>query len=336
MVRARPERLSSPLAPLLLLTLIGLGCQGVPEPTPPSPVEVPPPRAVRTSGAMGVAVRMTIAAPPTAETDAAFDAAFTEVRRWERVLSSYDPRGELRQLEESWRPGQWSPVSEELGEALAAALRWSTATAGAFDPTVGALSRLWRDARAQGSPPDEAALRAARGAIGLPLLEFDHRQRRVRIRHPNLKLDFGGCGKGFIADRALEKLVELGFPAALVDCGGDLAIGAPPPGSRGWIIARVEADGEETELLLADCGLATSGDAEQRLIVDGVRHSHILSPRKREPLQGAPTVTVRAPTAGDADAWATAISVDPSWSERLRQRAGFEVWTSNRPDPKKP
>ena len=282
----------------------------------------------RTEGALGVAVTITIASAPSDVAESALDAAFAEVRRWELILSSYNPRSELRKLESTWQPGHWTEISEDFATALAAAMRIATESGGAFDPTIGALTRLWRDARGEGAPPADEAIAAAQRATGLPLLELDFRQQRIRPRHPDLQLDLGGFGKGWIADRALDRLRELGFPAALIDLGGDLAVGSAPAGEEGWRIGRPNARGTTERLILSHCGIATSGDAEQRLVVGKLRLSHILDPRRRTPLIDAPTITVRAPTAAAADAWATALSVDARARDRLARREGFEVWST--------
>jgi thiamine biosynthesis lipoprotein len=145
-----------------------------------------------------------------------------------------------------------------------------------------------------------------------------------------MRLDLGGIAKGYAADQALAVLRDRGIPRALVDAGGDLAIGDPPPDARGWRIAVATPhstssppssptpppeDGagtygaESTVLLLSNCGVATSGDAYQFVEFEGRRYSHIVDPRTGMGVVGASSVTVVAPDGMTADALASAVSV---------------------------
>jgi len=118
-------------------------------------------------------------------------------------------------------------------------------------------------------------------------------------------LDLGGIAKGYAADAALAELRARGLHRALVDGGGDLALGAPPPGSDGWRIALPQGE----RLVLADAGVATSGDRHRYLEVDGVRYAHVVDPRSGVGVRQAPTVTVIAPDGTTADVLASALTV---------------------------
>jgi thiamine biosynthesis lipoprotein len=187
-------------------------------------------------------------------------------------------------------------VSDDLRDVLRAAVAVSEASDGAFDVTVGPLVALWRAARATGRLPDAAALEAARAKVGWRKLEV--RGNHVELA-PGMRLDLGGIGKGYAADAALATLRARGVERALVDIGGDLALGEGP-----WTV-RVAGEPRELER----CGVAASGDTERFVEVDGVRYSHLLDPRTGLGLTHGIEVTVIAPTATEADAWASAASV---------------------------
>ncbi len=277
-------------------------------------------------GAMGVQARIIVCATDEGAADIAVAAAFDRIATLERAWSDYDESSELRLLESSARPGEWREVSPDLSLALVLSLRMATETSGAFDPTVGALTRLWRETRASGVPSDPSDLTAARARVGIVHLEVDPGRSRVRFRSPGVALDLGGIGKGLAADEALAVLAGHGFPSALVEIGGDLALGTAPPGRLGWRIGIGDPGRGETETLeLAECGVATSGDAELFVVIEGVRHSHIIDSRRGEAVVGAGEITVVAPTCGEADAWATALSVDLGLRSRIEGREGYWV-----------
>jgi len=168
---------------------------------------------------------------------------------------------------------------------------------------------LWHGAQETGRLPDGVAIERERRRVGYKLLLLNPRTRALRLRVPGIQLDLGGIGKGYAADEALTVLRKEGIKSVLVDAGGDIRVGSPPPGRKGWTIELSDSGKPGRELLLNDCAIASSGDAFQFLEIDGIRYSHIIDPRTGLGLEGPRTVTVIAPNAADADALATAVSV---------------------------
>jgi thiamine biosynthesis lipoprotein len=202
-------------------------------------------------------------------------------------------------------------VSADLFRVLLCSQELAAKTGGAFDVTCGPVVRLWRRARRTGEAPDQTRLAEALELVGHDKLRLDPKARSVALAKPGMQLDLGGIGKGFAADEALAELRRFGVRSALVAAGGDIAVGDPPPGERGWriSIAPLAPDGASPQLLLRDAGVSTSGDAEQFVEIDGVRYSHIVDPRTGLGVRGQSRVTVVAPDATTSDGLATAISV---------------------------
>jgi len=161
-------------------------------------------------------------------------------------------------------------------------------------------------------PPDDQ-LAQARQAVGYRYLALDSVARTARLDRPGMRLDLGGIAKGYAVDEALKVLRAHGLPRALIDGGGDIRLGDPPPDRPGWRVelTTVRADGERAtqERLLARRAVATSGDTYRYVEVDGVRYSHILDPRTGMGLTDERLVPVIAPTGMQADALASALSV---------------------------
>ena len=84
-----------------------------------------------------------------------------------------------------------------------------------------------------------------------------------------------------------------------------MAVGQPPPGSKGWRIQLPDSD----VLLLSSCGIATSGATEQFMMIDGQRRSHLVNPETGQAMIDVGEVTIVAPTAALADAWASVVLV---------------------------
>ena len=153
--------------------------------------------------------------------------AFDEIQHYNIVLSDYDPNSEAMQLV-GMPANEWHTVSEDLADVLLKSARVWVISGGAFDPTVGPLTQLWRESAETGEAAPRHVLREARSRVGMNKVEIDQEELAVRLATDGMRLDFGGIGKGYAAGKALEVLVGLGAPIALVDLGGDLAIGDPP------------------------------------------------------------------------------------------------------------
>ena len=245
---------------------------------------------------MGMEVRIVLYAADSPNARRTARAAFDKIEELENIMSDYRPESELRRLER--QPGVWVPVSKELTNVLAYAIDVASKTEGAFDPTVAPLVKLWREARRTKKMPGEVALDAARSVVGWRRVELDIPGSRVRLA-PGTQLDLGGIAKGFILQQALRADERI-----LIEAGGDMALGLPPPGKLGWTI-----EVSDTSLVLAETSVATSGSQSQFVVIEGFRYSHVIDPRRGVPLTNNYQATVIAKAGALSDALATALTV---------------------------
>lgn len=270
-------------------------------------------------GAMGTEFRLVLYAADASAAARAAEAAFARLAALDAALSDYRPESELSRLgrlSDEQVPTAWTALSSDFARVLALGEDVARASGGAFDVTIGPAVELWRRARRQGELPTPERLAAARAAVGYEALELDRARGAARLRAARMRLDLGGIAKGYALDAVLAELARHGIARALVDGGGDVAAGAPPPGARGWRVAIAGLDSADPRadragawIELAHGALATSGDLERSFELDGVRYSHILDPRTGRALTERRLVSVRAPSGALADAWATALSV---------------------------
>jgi Membrane-associated lipoprotein involved in thiamine biosynthesis len=240
----------------------------------------------------------------------ALTAAQTEVAACERVLSRFDPHSDLTRLNQA--AGTWVAVDTRLVDALEAALRGRADTRGLFDPTI--LSAL----EAAGY---DRSFELLRERAPIPLadwhanarIEIDRDSGRARVER-GAAVDLGGIGKGFSATRALDAM-RTAWPAlagGLVDLGGDIAVWGTPPEGGPWRIIVADPRGYERSvgtLELASGGVATSG-RDTRRFGHGRRLHHLIDPATGEPAATGPiSVTVVAPSATEAEVYATALAI---------------------------
>lgn len=278
-------------------------------------------RVHQTRRHMGVAWTITVYAANQDQALAAIAAAHDEIARLERILSDYDPASELSRLSAQAPTRAPVPVSDDLWDVLNRAVAWREASDGAFDPTVGPLTKLWRQARRSGKLPLPEKLTAARAAVGPDTLQLDPENKACELTVWGMRLDLGGIGMGVAIDRAVAILREHGISSAMVDASGDIAVIGAPPDRDGWRVAVAALglhDGDSAEIELRDAAVTTSGDAFQSVTIGGVRYSHIVDPRTGLGVTGPAAVTVIAPDCTTADALATAASVlGPTAGTRL-------------------
>lgn len=255
---------------------------------------------------MGVKARVILWSPDAESARDAARRAFDRIAELEGVISDRRDTSELSRLVAA-ADGRAHPVSADLFAVLERSVAVARETGGAFDVTVAPLIELWREARRSGELPSPRAVLAARRLVGWERIELDAAARSVRLRRRGTRLDLGGIGKGWACDEAVRALRAAGHPSCLVELGGDVSVGDPPPGRDVWRLG-IGEDGDPV-LELIGAAVATSGDTEQSIVIGGVRYSHIVDPETGLGLTDGLQVTVVAPSGADADALASAISV---------------------------
>ena len=248
---------------------------------------------------MGVPVRILLYAPTSDIAERAVKEAFASFHTLNKIMSDYDSESELSLLSESQG---WIRVSDDLFSVLRAAKRYSTISDGAFDVTVGPMTRLWRRSRRQHELPSEQLVERAKQLVGNHLWEIDEKTQSVRLLSDRMRFDLGAIAKGYAIDKAFEIIRSHGIASQLVDAGGDFRVGAPPPGMEGWRIAK-----DNATVFLKNTAMATSGGRFQFIEIDGVRYAHIVDTKTGLGITGLQTVHITAPTAMEADALATAV-----------------------------
>lgn len=239
----------------------------------------------------------------------AMDAAFGALRRVEAAMTRFDDASDVGRANlEAFRRG--TRVSRETGEVVREALGWARASGGAFDPCLGAVTRLWDvKHRHEPPPPERMAALAGRGFHRMLDVEVRDGGAVLRYGDPGVALDLGGIAKGYGVDRAVEALREWGVTDAMVNVGGDLvAIGRSADGDPWEVGVRSPAapDGIAHTLRITERAVATSGDYLSYFQHGGRRYHHLMDPESAEPTRGrVASLTVVADTCLTADAGAT-------------------------------
>ena len=249
----------------------------------------------------------------------ATQAAFELIDRLEYIFSDFQPQSEVNKLCKNSDGKTPIKVSDHLFRVLQQARQVSESSDGAFDVTIRPVIRLWRRAinQKQKKLPDPERLAKAKSLVDYRLVHLDPKDRTVLLEKPGMQLDLGGISKGYIIDQVLELFRKRGINRALVDIGGDMAMGDPPPEKKGWVVEVAPLEGRDKAkdhkpfrlLTLSNCAVATSGDTARFVEINGRRYSHLIDPRTGIGITDHSNVTVIAPDATMADALASAVSI---------------------------
>lgn len=227
-----------------------------------------------------------------------------EVRRIERKYSRFRTVGSVIATINNNAYASSVPVDKETSSLLAYADRLYRLSGGLFDITTGALQSVW-DFKAGIIPPEDV-LREQLEAIGWE--NVVQKDGSVRFLKRDIRIDLGGIGKEYAADRAADVLLRGGVVHGYVNLGGDLRALGPKRDGNPWMIGirHPRKPGEMiASIPLQAGGLATSGDYERYFERDGRRYCHLLKPTDGYPAAGWQSISVLAPQAITAGASAT-------------------------------
>jgi thiamine biosynthesis lipoprotein len=260
---------------------------------------------------MGTIVTLTAVAPSRGLAQKALDAAFWEIRRLEELLSTWLPNSELSQLNQT--AGQHPiHVSPDTLQILKLSLEVARLTEGGFNIAIGPAVQAWNVVAEQPRRPSQAELDRLRPLLDWTQIQIDEAAGTAFLTEPHMRVDVGGIGKGFAADRAVAVMREAGATAGVAALSGDIkAFGRLPnadlfrvavqhPRREGALLASIELNEE---------AISTAGDYERFFMEDGVRYHHILDPATLQPARGCQSVTIIAKEGWLADGLDTGIFV---------------------------
>lgn len=239
----------------------------------------------------------------------AIDNAFEIAEQISQVTSDSD--SELSKVNAAPQ-GQPIKISPILGDLLAESIAAAKLTEGAYDPTLGPLTLLWRQSRRSKSLPDPQTLAAARAACGYQKLTLSDDQSTVTKAVPDMRLDLGGITKGFAVEKMYQTFVYHELPICSIAAGGDLRVGDPPPGEKGWPLKIRHRHGQEQNIIgFQQAAASTSSDLNQSIEIEDKHYAHIIDPATGLGLTRPVSITVFSKSAVLSDSLATALCVLP-------------------------
>ena len=278
----------------LCVLLVGIGCSRKPE------------LARQSWDTMGTYATITAPGKDRARLAPYANTAMAVFQDVDDAMSLFKPDSELSRLNRAAGTGAVTLSAPTLA-VLQHALSYAEVSGGCFDPTVGPLMLLWgfHGGIKPDKPIEEDRIQSVKQIVGYRHIIVSNDTGTVRLDKPGMVLDLGGVAKGYAVDVAYERLRALGAKDLMVDLGGNIRCGGSPRGKEPWIVGvRNPFDRREivgTLRLTNGMAVATSGNYERFVTINGKRYAHIMDPRAGRPVTGMAAVTVVAREAVHAD-----------------------------------
>ena len=275
---------------------------------------------------------LTVAGGDPAALRRAGEAAFEAIEQLEDLVSFFRPTSGLAAVNR-WADQEPIHVEPRLLRLLQKCKDVWSATDGAFDPTIGPVTRVVRQA-AHGIPQDNWTRASARAAIGFEGVDLDSAAHTVRFARPGMAIDLGGAARGYAIDCAIEVLREHGVTSALLHGGASSVhvIGGPPEGN-GWKITWEPPRGSTATprvVTLVDRAVSISGRQGQALGGELLAEGHVRDPHTGDLVIHTLAAGVVGVSSLMCDMLSTALLVaGPRWLPVMEERfPGYTGWVA--------
>lgn len=263
---------------------------------------------------MGSPFRIIVSTNDSSGISKVIQSSFELARDLESQLSDYQINSELSQVNLRAGTGEFFPIHSSLKEILIAAMQAENLTQGALNVKVGRLVQAWRRTRKDKILPHEKELRKIAEAIQGKCIEFSDDSTKLRLANRACQLDLGSLGKGFVAQKVLDHLINNAWRNVLVDAGGKICLTSQVGKEEAWLVGLEIPGGtaiSDQMLSLKNCSIASSGKTYQQVQIGNQVYSHVLDPRTGMALTHGRSATAIAPNGTLADWLATAATIMP-------------------------
>jgi thiamine biosynthesis lipoprotein len=238
--------------------------------------------------------------------------AIEEIRRIEKLLTTFNDSSQTNLINQQ---AGIAPVKvdEEVFALIHRSIRISAVTQGAFDITYGSIDKkIWNFDCTMTALPDARTAKQLVRLINYRNIILDEKNCTVFLKEKGMRIGFGGIGKGYAAERAKWLLQQKGVAGGVVNAAGDLTAWGYQANGKPWTIGIADPDAADhpfSGLAITDMAVATSGNYEKYVIIDGKKYSHTIDPKTGLPVSGIKSVTIICPNAEIADAMATPVMI---------------------------
>ncbi|MGV8879077.1 MAG: FAD:protein FMN transferase [Sphingobacteriaceae bacterium] len=261
---------------------------------------------------MGNTFEITIVAEEESYAEDKINEAVLEIKRIESLLTTYNENSQTCEVNKfaGLRPVK---VDREVFELVERSNRISNITDGAFDITYGSVDKsLWNFDKKMTKLPSAKKAKSLVRLINFKNVILNKNDCSIFLKEKGMRIGFGGIGKGYAAEMARQLLKRQGVVGGVVNASGDISTWGDQASGKPWTIGIAHPDYAHlpfSYMNISDMAVATSGNYEKFVIINGKKYSHTINPKTGLPVSGIKSVTIISPNAEIADAMATPVTI---------------------------
>lgn len=261
---------------------------------------------------MGNAFEITVVSEDEFLANRHIDAAIDEISRIEKLLTTFseDSQTNLINRNAGIKPVK---VDWEIFDLIERSLRISKITDGYFDISYGGIDKsFWNFDREMEELPKPELIKEHLKLVNYQNIILNRENQTVFLKEKGMRIGFGGIGKGYAAEMAKQKLQNSGVVSGIVNASGDLTTWGHQADGKPWTVGISDPNNAQkpfSYMNITDMAVATSGNYEKFVVINGEKYSHTINPKTGMPVSGVKSVTIFCPNAEIADAMATPVSI---------------------------
>lgn len=240
------------------------------------------------------------------------EAAVAEIQRIEKQLTTFSENSQTS-LINHYAGIQPVKVDREVFDLIERSLRISRITDGYFDISYGGIDKsFWNFDRNMKQLPDPKLIKDHLKLVNYENILLNPEDQTVFLKEKGMRIGFGGIGKGYAAEMAKRLLQKRGVQSGIVNASGDLTTWGMQSNGKPWTVGIADPDHVKqpfSYMNITDMAVATSGNYEKFVMINGKKYSHTINPKTGMPVSGVKSVTIFCPNAEIADAMATPIGI---------------------------
>ncbi|UEQ78141.1 FAD:protein FMN transferase [Chryseobacterium arthrosphaerae] len=261
---------------------------------------------------MGNAFEITVVDDNETWANLHIDAAIEEIRRIERLLTTFNEESQTNLINRN-AGIQPVKVDAEIFDLIERSIRISKITDGYFDISYGGIDKsFWNFDREMTQLPNPELIKSHLQLVNYQNIILDSVNQNVFLKEKGMRIGFGGIGKGYAAEMAKRILQQRGVVSGIVNASGDLTTWGNQANGKPWTVGIADPDNSKqpfSYMNITDMAVATSGNYEKFVVINGKKYSHTINPKTGMPVSGVKSVTIFCPNAEIADAMATPVSI---------------------------
>ncbi|KUJ53513.1 FAD:protein FMN transferase [Chryseobacterium sp. JAH] len=261
---------------------------------------------------MGNAFEITVVNDDEKTAQQHIDAAIEEIRRIEKLLTTFSEESQTNLINQN-AGIQPVKVDSEVFELIERSLRISQITDGYFDISYGGIDKsFWNFDREMKQLPYPELIKDHLKLVNYQNIILNRDNQTVFLKEKGMRISFGGIGKGYAAEMAKRLLQKRGVVSGIVNASGDLTTWGNQADGKPWTVGIADPENAQqpfSYMNITDMAIATSGNYEKFVIINGKKYSHTINPKTGMPVSGVKSVTIFCPNAEIADAMATPVSI---------------------------